>query len=127
MEDRLSCRDRLSPRFVHSCLYKSWKQGRPAADSEHLLLCTAAPVANKFYGAMAWLGSYSFCKPTTGNMQSKMHMCIFFDIHREHSCLLSGARGVGMREMILQSPQLSPQSAFEEIWIIDMIFSAILA
>lgn len=80
----------------------------PAADSEHLLLCTAAPMANKFYGAMAWLGSYPFCKPKAGNMQRKMHMCIFFDIHREHSCLLPGARGVGMGETILQSPQLSP-------------------
>lgn len=99
----------------------------PSAALEHLLLCTAAPVAKKFYGAMAWLGFYPFCKPKTGNMQSKMHMCIFFDIHREHSCLLPGARGVGMREMILQSLQLSPQSAFEEIWKIDMILSAILA
>lgn len=99
----------------------------PAADSERLLLCTAAPGANKFYGAIAWLGFCSSCKPKTGNMQSKMHMCIFFDSHREHSCLLSGARGVGMREMIVQSPQLSPQSAFEEIWMIDVILSAILA
>lgn len=32
-----------------------------------------------------------------------------------------------MREMIVQSPQLSPQSAFEEIWMIDVILSAILA
>lgn len=99
----------------------------PAADLEHLLLCTAAPVANEFYGAMVWLGFHSFCKPKTGNMQSKMHMCIFFDIHREHSCLLPGARGVGMREMILQNPQLSPQSAFKEMWMIDVILSAILA
>lgn len=94
----------------------------PVADSEHLLLCTAASVANKFYGAMAWLGFYSFCKAKAGNMQSKIHMCMVFDIHREHSCLLPGARGVGTREMILQSLQLSPQSAFEEIWMMNMIF-----
>ena len=60
-------------------------------------------------------------------MQSKMHICIFFDVHGEHSCLLPGARNVGIREkMILQSPQLSPQSAFEEIWMIGMILYAVV-
>lgn len=55
----------------------------PAANSAYLLLSTAALVANKFYGAVAWLGFYSFFKSKTGNMQSKAHICIFFDIHGE--------------------------------------------
>jgi len=100
----------------------------PAADLVYLLLSTTALGANKFYGAMAWLGFYSFFKSKAGNLQSKMHISIFFAIHRECSCLLPCARDVGMREkVILQSPHLSPQSAFEEIWMIGMILYAILA
>lgn len=124
MECRLSCRARLSPRCVHPCLCKSWNRGcfsAPAADSEHLLLCTAAPVANKFYGAMAWLGFYSFCKPKTGNMQSKMHMCIVFDIHREHSCLLPGAGDD------IAKPSVVSSVCFQRNVDEDMILSAILA
>lgn len=100
----------------------------PAANSDYLLLSTAALAANKFYGAMAWRGFCSFFKSKTGNTQSKMHVCIFFDIHGEHSWLLPGAWDVGMREkMILQSPHLSPQSAFEEIWMIGVILYVVLA
>lgn len=54
------------------------------------------------------------------------HTCTFFDIHGEHCCLLPSARDIGMRKkLISQNSQLSPQSAFEEIWIIVVILCAV--
>lgn len=72
----------------------------PAADLVHPPLSTAALAASTFHGVMAWLGFRAFFKFKTGNTQSKTCTCIFFDIHRKHSCLLPSAGDVGMREMI---------------------------
>lgn len=121
-----SCGVRLSLRCVPVCA-RSREQGRLPCTCSWLGISSkvlATPVANKFYGAMAWPGYHAFFQFKAENTQSETHMHLLW--YPWGALLLPNARDIGTRKkLISQNSQLSPQSAFEEVWIIVVILCAV--